>query len=77
MDQINQALTAIRILRSSVSVVFDSLGNGVVREAGELEKENKFLTELTELLNSVNHNLREVETSVGCLQPPAGTNISL
>jgi mediator of RNA polymerase II transcription subunit 27 len=76
MDQINQALTAIRVLRSSVTTVFDTLGNGVIKsESGELEKDNKFLTELTELLNSVNNNLREVETTVGCLQPPAGNTL--
>lgn len=57
MDQLLSALSSIKQLRSSVGQVFESLGNGVRAEHGE-DGENKFLSELQELLNSTNGNLR-------------------
>lgn len=60
MDQLNSALIAIKVLRSSVGQVFESLGNGIRAEHGEEGRETKFLLELQELLNSVNVNLRYV-----------------
>lgn len=58
MDQLNAALVSIKVLRSSVGQVFESLGNGIRAEHGEEGRETKFLLELQELLNSVNVNLR-------------------
>lgn len=60
MDQLNAALISIKVLRSSVGQVFESLGNGIRAEHGEEGRETKFLLELQELLNSVNVNLRLV-----------------
>lgn len=58
MDQLNSALTAVKVLRSSVGQVFESLGNGIRADHGEEGRETKFLLELQELLNAVNVNLR-------------------
>lgn len=58
MDQLNSALTSVKVLRSSVGQVFESLGNGIRSEHGEEARETKFLLELQELLNAVNVNLR-------------------
>lgn len=58
MEQLQTALTAIKVLRSSVGQVFDSLGNGLRADHGEENKENKYLLELQELLTTVNVNLR-------------------
>lgn len=58
MEQLQTALTAIKVLRSSVGQVFDSLGNGLSAEHGEENREAKYLAELQELLNAVNVNLR-------------------
>lgn len=60
MDQLHTALTSIRVLRSSVGQVFESLGNGLRAEHGEENKETKYLLELQELLSAVNTNLRSV-----------------
>lgn len=57
-QQLQTALTAIKVLRSSVGQVFDSLGNGLRADHGEENKENKYLLELQELLTTVNVNLR-------------------
>lgn len=58
LEPINNALSHLRMLRSSVGQVFETLGNGVRAEHGEEGKEQKFLQELQELLNGVNSNLR-------------------
>lgn len=58
MEQLQTALIAIKVLRSSVGQVFDSLGNGLRAEHGEENKENKYLLELQELLTTVSVNLR-------------------
>lgn len=58
MEQLQTALTSIKVLRSSVGQVFESLGNGLRAEHGEEGKESKYLQELQELLTTVNHNLR-------------------
>lgn len=58
MEQLQTALTAIKVLRSSVGQVFDSLGNGLRADHGEENKENKYLLELQELLTTVSVNLR-------------------
>lgn len=57
-QQLQTALTAIKVLRSSIGQVFDSLGNGLRADHGEENKENKYLLELQELLTTVNVNLR-------------------
>lgn len=68
MDQLNNALLAIKQLRSSVGQVFENLSNGVRAEHAE-ENEHKFLVEFQELFNTVNLNLREVESIINVLQP--------
>ena len=59
-QQLQTALTAIKVLRSSVGQVFDSLGNGLRAEHGEENRESKYLSELQDLLSAVNSNLRYV-----------------
>lgn len=58
MDQLNSALVSIKVLRSRVGQVFETLGSGIRAEHGEEGRETKFLMELQELLNNVNNNLR-------------------
>lgn len=58
MDQLNSALVSIKVLRSRVGQVFETLGSGIRAEHGEEGRETKFLMELQELLNAVNNNLR-------------------
>lgn len=58
MEQLHSALTAIKVLRSSVGQVFDSLANGLGAEHGEENREIKYLAELQDLLTVVNGNLR-------------------
>jgi mediator of RNA polymerase II transcription subunit 27 len=52
------ALNSVKVLRSSVGQVFDTLGNGLRADHGEEGKDTKFLYELQELLSTVNINLR-------------------
>lgn len=72
MEQLQTALTAIKVLRSNVGQVFDSLGNGLRAEHGDENKESKYLLELQELLTTVNLNLRDVEQVINSLNPPPG-----
>lgn len=58
MEQLQTALIALKVLRSSVGQVFDCLGNGLRSDHGEENKETKYLQELQELLTAVNVNLR-------------------
>lgn len=58
MEPLQTALTSIKVLRSSVGQVFESLANGLRADHGEENKESKYLGELQELLTSVNVNLR-------------------
>lgn len=66
------ALNAVKVLRSSVGQVFDTLGNGLRADHGEDGKDAKFLCELQELLSTVNINLRDVEQAVNSLSAPPG-----
>lgn len=70
VESLHTALTAIKTLRANVGVAFEALGNGVRADHGEEGKESKFLFELQDLLTVVNNNLRDVEQSIGNLQPP-------
>lgn len=63
MDQLNSALVSIKVLRSRVGQVFETLGSGIRAEHGEEGRETKFLMELQELLNAVNNNLRYIGQS--------------
>lgn len=58
MDPLYTALNSIKVLRSNVGRVFESLSNGLRAEHGEEGKENRFILELQELLTTVNTNLR-------------------
>ncbi|XP_044733877.1 mediator of RNA polymerase II transcription subunit 27 [Chrysoperla carnea] len=72
LHQLNVALGALQVLRSNVSQVFESLGNGLRSDHGEDLKESKFIIELQDLLSTVNVNLRDVEQAVSNLQSPPG-----
>ncbi|XP_060520191.1 mediator of RNA polymerase II transcription subunit 27 [Cylas formicarius] len=72
IEQLNLALNSIKILRSNVRRVFESVSNGLRADHGDDGKENKFIFELQELLTTVNNNLRDVENSVANLTPPPG-----
>lgn len=52
------ALNSLKVLRSSVGQVFETLGNGLRADHGEDGRDTKFLFELQELLSTVNINLR-------------------
>lgn len=54
ISRLNTALAAVRVLRSSVGQIFETLGSGVRAE----ENESKYLIELQEQLNAVTVNLR-------------------
>lgn len=70
MEPLAASLNAIKVLRSNVSLIFDTLGHGLRADHGEDGKEPKFLYELQDLISTVNSNLREVEASVAGLTPP-------
>ncbi|XP_049780513.1 mediator of RNA polymerase II transcription subunit 27 [Schistocerca gregaria] len=72
IEPLYTALNSVKVLRSSVGHVFDTLGNGLRGDHGEEGKDNKFLLELQELLSTVNVNFREVEQAVNSLTPPPG-----
>lgn len=57
MEQLQSALTAVKVLRTNVGQVFETLGGGIRVEQSE-DGENKFLHEIQELLTSTNSNLR-------------------
>ncbi|XP_074027827.1 mediator of RNA polymerase II transcription subunit 27 isoform X2 [Leptinotarsa decemlineata] len=69
IEQLNAALNAVKVLRSSVRSVFESVSNGLRADHGE---DGKFTLELQELLTTVNNNLRDVDNSVANLTPPPG-----
>lgn len=58
VEPLNLALSAVKILRSNVGLVFESVSNGLRADHGEEGKENKFILELQDLLTTVNNNLR-------------------
>lgn len=58
LEQLNSALNAIKVLRSNVRSVFESVSNGLRADHGDEGKETKFIYELQELLTTVNNNLR-------------------
>lgn len=57
LELLNIALNSIKVLRSSVGLVFDSTSNGVRAEHGEDGKE-KFLQELQGLVATASESLR-------------------
>jgi len=71
MDTLTSSLNALKVLRSNVSLVFETLGSGLRADHGEDVKESRLICELQELLATINANLREVEASVTGLNPPA------
>ncbi|CAH0545812.1 unnamed protein product [Brassicogethes aeneus] len=72
IEQLNSALNSVKVLRSNVRRIFDSVSNGLRADHGDDGKENKFITELQEILTTVNTNLRDVEGSVANLTTPGG-----
>lgn len=72
LEQLHSALSSIKVLRSNVGLVFDSVSNGLRADHGEEGKENRFVSELQDLLTTVNNNLRDVESSVSNLSTPPG-----
>lgn len=51
------ALVAIKELRTSVGQVFELLGNGIRAENGD-EGDSRFISDLQDVLNTTNGNLR-------------------
>ncbi|KAK9701281.1 Mediator complex subunit 27 [Popillia japonica] len=72
VEQLHAALNAVKILRSNVGYVFESVSNGLRADHGEDGKDAKFVTELQVLLTTVNNNLRDVENAVSNLTSPPG-----
>lgn len=64
MDQLHQGLSSLKLLRTNVGQIFETLGGGIRIEHGEEHGENKFLQELQELLTSTNTHLRLVHTTL-------------
>lgn len=64
MDQLHQGLSSLKLLRTNVGQIFETLGGGIRIEHGEEHGENKFLQELQELLTSTNTHLRLVHTTI-------------
>lgn len=58
MDQLHSALNSVKLLRTSVGQIFESLGGGIRIEHGEEQGDNKFLQELQEILTQTNSYLR-------------------
>lgn len=57
-NHINVAINAIKVLRTNVGQVFESLGNGIRVADNEDENNKEQLQYIQELLHSVNVNLR-------------------
>lgn len=57
MEQLQSSLSLVKLLRTSVAQVFETLGNGISIENGN---ENQFQQELHEILTSANTRLRYV-----------------
>lgn len=68
IQRVTAALSAMKVLRASVGHIFESLAGGARAEADDA----KYLLELQEQLNAVTVNLRDVESTIGGLQPPQG-----
>ena len=67
MEQLQTALSALKVLRSSVGEVFYCLANGIRADHGEdSSKENKYLFEIQELLTTVGTNLRYFSIIIHC-----------
>ncbi|KAF4523960.1 hypothetical protein B566_EDAN012433 [Ephemera danica] len=73
VEGLNSALKAVKALRSSVGHVFETLSHGVRADHGEDNKETQFIRELQQLFGDVGIHLRDVEHSVGSLNPPPGS----
>lgn len=58
LEQLHSALNSLKVLRSNVGQVFETVSNGLRTDHEEEGKENKFMLELQELLTTVNNNLR-------------------
>lgn len=57
MEQLQTALGAVKVLRTTVGQVFETLGSGIRAEHGE-DGETKFIHEIQELLTATNTQLR-------------------
>ncbi|XP_003738874.1 mediator of RNA polymerase II transcription subunit 27 [Galendromus occidentalis] len=79
MENVRQALGAVRAVRSSVGDVFRTLAEGVrsSHESEEREKDQDFKGSLAHSLSSVHTKLRELETSVQNLSSTGGAGLSL
>ncbi|XP_023021143.1 mediator of RNA polymerase II transcription subunit 27 [Leptinotarsa decemlineata] len=69
IEQLNAALNVIKVLRSNVRSVFESVSNGLRADHGE---DGAFTLELQEFLTTVNNNLSDVDSSVANITPPPG-----
>ncbi|XP_059473544.1 mediator of RNA polymerase II transcription subunit 27 [Neocloeon triangulifer] len=69
LDALNEALKAVKTLRSSVGNFFVTLSQGVRSDHGEDNKETKFILELQDLISEVNSHMRRVDQTCSCLAP--------
>jgi mediator of RNA polymerase II transcription subunit 27 len=58
VEAMNEALRAVKALRSSVGNFFITLSQGVRSDHGEENKETKFILELQDLITEVNSYMR-------------------
>lgn len=63
MEQLQASLSLVKLLRTTVAQVFETLGNGISIENGS---ENQFQQELHEILTSANSRLRFVSCEIKC-----------
>lgn len=63
MEQLQASLSLVKLLRTTVAQVFETLGNGISIENGS---ENQFQQELHEILTSANTRLRLVLYHIKC-----------
>lgn len=63
MEQLQASLSLVKLLRTTVAQVFETLGNGISIENGS---ENQFQQELHEILTSANTRLRYVSCQIEC-----------
>lgn len=63
MEQLQSSLSLVKLLRTTVAQVFETLGNGISIENGS---ENQFQQELHDVLTSANSRLRFVSCEIEC-----------
>ncbi|CRK92383.1 CLUMA_CG005920, isoform A [Clunio marinus] len=68
-NQINSAINAIKLLRSSVSNVFETT---LSAQNNSIQDESSFLLELQDQLSTVDVNFKSIESTINALNVPSG-----